>query len=70
LTDHIKTWIDNHQRVTDLSNESYYLPENKKQDSRIFCQGVDYVLRNGNNTTYYQQAWLTYCGGRRRVLQK
>jgi len=63
LHDHLKLFVDHQAMITDLSNESYYLPEIKAEDTRIFCRGLIYLNQTGGRLPNYEESWKAYCPG-------
>jgi hypothetical protein len=66
LRDQLKTWVDHVFTIQDQSNNSYYLPEIKKIDTRLFCRGVQYIQRMRLDSSPYYSVWQMYC----RIIPK
>jgi hypothetical protein len=61
LTNNLQMWVDNVGMIQDQSNTSYYLPEIKKWDTRLFCKGVHHLQTRRMNVRDYYQVWQSYC---------
>jgi len=64
LAENVKNWADHEAMITDHSNESYYLPEIKSEDIRIFCRGFKETRALLVNTGPALGAWQFFCRGR------
>ncbi len=61
LKQNVIRWVDHLSTVLDHSNESYYLAEIKKEDTRIFCAGFKEAARQASPVRSAQSTWDTYC---------
>jgi hypothetical protein len=64
LVDNLKNWADSQSMLTNHSNESYYLPEIKKEDIHQFCMGVHYAHQQKADIPTASAASLLFCGRR------
>ncbi len=61
LLDNLRAWVQNISMIQDQSNTSYYLPEIKRRDTRIFCRGVQHIQERRLDSSPFYQVWLMYC---------
>jgi hypothetical protein len=61
LLDNLKVWVQNVSMIQDQSNTSYYLPEIKRRDTRIFCRGVHHIQERRLDSSPFYQDWQMYC---------
>jgi len=61
LAENLKSWSDHASLVSDQSNESYYLPEIKREDIRIFCRGTAFARKNFATSAPFEQTSLFFC---------
>jgi hypothetical protein len=61
LVENLAAWASHQSMISDYSNQSYYLPEIKRQDVRLFCHGFDYARQRHANTAPAVGAWQYFC---------
>jgi len=61
LHEQLKSWTENVAMIQNQSNTSYYLPEIKRRDTRLFCRGVHYLQERRMNVGPYYNVWQMYC---------
>jgi hypothetical protein len=64
LMESLRHWADSQTMITNRSNESYYLPEIKREDTRQFCAGIHFMHQQRADTAVENQASLLFCGRR------
>jgi len=65
LVENLTRWSQNQTLITDHSNESYYLPEIKREDIRAFCEGMKEGWKRNAAMSEASEAWRYFCRVRR-----
>lgn len=61
LVENLALWSSHQTMITDHSNESYYLPEIKREDIHAFCDGAKQGFERHADLNQVLGAWRYFC---------
>lgn len=61
LRHHLKRWVEDKPARQTRANETYYLPELKRSDTRIFCRGLLHLRSYSADDAWFDPSWNNEC---------